>query len=312
MSLAPICLSTYARVEHLKQTIAALEKNTLASQTDLYVFSDAPKLGDEEKVQAVRAFLKTVDGFKRVEIVERQTNSRVYNNRQGMQMLLDQYGKVIFLEEDNITAPSFLEFMNSALDKYENDPRIFSITGHCPQINIPKAYKYDIFTHPRFDPWGFGIWKNRFSQIEMQIPQTTIKYIYLNFKNLYQFSRGGIDLIPVGLNNYFGYGDGLDTKISAKQFVDNTLTVYPVKRLVRNIGLDGSGAHKRADPNYKIDLWEEKFQPKSYPESLEPNPEIMNSMYEFRSGNSWNRFRKIGRTIIIILRKILTLLSPKL
>ena len=52
--LAPIAVSTYARPQHLQQTIAALQKNTLAQQSELFVFSDAPKPGDEDKVEAVR------------------------------------------------------------------------------------------------------------------------------------------------------------------------------------------------------------------------------------------------------------------
>ena len=64
--LAPIGVSTYIRLPHLQRTISALQKNALAEQSELFVFSDAPIPGDEEQVAAVRSYLQTVDGFKEV------------------------------------------------------------------------------------------------------------------------------------------------------------------------------------------------------------------------------------------------------
>ena len=65
MDLAPVGLVVYNRLEHTKKTIEALKKNTLASDTDLYIFSDAPsKEEDEKSVSELRDYLKTVkEGF---------------------------------------------------------------------------------------------------------------------------------------------------------------------------------------------------------------------------------------------------------
>ena len=118
MGLAPVGLSVYSRLDHVKQTIQALIRNKMASETMLYIFSDAPQPGDELKVEMVRKFLKTIEGFKKIAIIERTKNSRVKNNRSGIRMLLNEYGRMIFLEEDIVTAPTFLEFMNQALNFY--------------------------------------------------------------------------------------------------------------------------------------------------------------------------------------------------
>lgn len=45
-SLAPIALFAYNRADVLNNTIAALEANDLADQSDLYVFLDVPKPGN--------------------------------------------------------------------------------------------------------------------------------------------------------------------------------------------------------------------------------------------------------------------------
>lgn len=302
MSLAPIGISTYSRLNHLRQAIGALQDNTLAKETEVYIFSDAPKAGDEEKVQAVRDYLKTVNGFKRVEIIERETNSRTYNNRQGMRMLLEKYGKMIFMEEDVVTAPSLLEYMNFALNVYENNPRIFSITGYCPPIKIYKDYPYDVILHPRFNPWGFGIWKDRFDKLEMKIPKRVVSEIFLNPQKLYNFSKGGLDMLPLVLNNYFGYADGLDSRIFPQQFIMNMLTVYPVRHLVDNIGVDGSGMHTKKKPVYRVKLSNEPFKKYSLPDLIEPDPEIMNTFYLFRSGGYFNKIKILAWSAWILAK----------
>ena len=138
MKLAPIGISTYCRLNHLKQTIIALQRNTLAKESELYIFSDAQKQGDEERVAKVREYIYTIDGFKKIHIVERKTNGRVANNRGGMKHLLEKYGKMIWLEEDIVTTSGFLQFVNEALEFYKDDERIISITGYSPPIKIPN------------------------------------------------------------------------------------------------------------------------------------------------------------------------------
>ena len=43
MKLAPIVILTYNRPWHTQQTVEALLKNEYASESDLIIFSDAPK-----------------------------------------------------------------------------------------------------------------------------------------------------------------------------------------------------------------------------------------------------------------------------
>ena len=68
---APITLFVYNRLEHTRQTIEALQKNTLANQSDLIIFSEAPKLeAQDEAVREVREYIQQIDGFKSIKIIE--------------------------------------------------------------------------------------------------------------------------------------------------------------------------------------------------------------------------------------------------
>jgi len=74
-NLAPIVLFVYNRPLHTHQTFEALQKNELAEQRDLIIYSDAPR-NDQARaqVQEVRDYLKTISGFKSIIAIERDEN----------------------------------------------------------------------------------------------------------------------------------------------------------------------------------------------------------------------------------------------
>ena len=104
MILAPIVLFTYNRPWRTRQTIEALQKNHLASESVIFIFSAGPKTEeDEPKVEEVRKFLKTIQGFKQIEIIEREKNWGLAKNIiDGVTKVVNEYGKVIVLEDDII------------------------------------------------------------------------------------------------------------------------------------------------------------------------------------------------------------------
>ncbi|MDR3057781.1 MAG: glycosyltransferase [Prevotella sp.] len=120
--LAPIVLFVYNRPMHTMQTLEALSENLLADDSELIIFSDAPKnISVADDVEKVRSYIKTVHGFKSVTIIERDTNwGLAASIIDGVTEIVDRYGKVIVLEDDIVTSPYFLKFMNGALDFYES------------------------------------------------------------------------------------------------------------------------------------------------------------------------------------------------
>ena len=117
MTYAPVVLFVYNRTDHTRRTVEALKKNILASQSDLYVFSDAPKkIEAAVAAQEVREFFKSISGFRSVHIVERDKNWGLANSIiDGVTYLCKEYGRAIVLEDDLITSPFFLNYMNARL-----------------------------------------------------------------------------------------------------------------------------------------------------------------------------------------------------
>jgi hypothetical protein len=251
-ALAPIGISTYSRINHLKKTIEGLQNNTLAKESELYIFSDAPKRGDEEIVERVRKYLHTIDGFKKVHVAERKTNGRVLNNRGGIQQLLDKYGKMIFLEDDIVTAPGFLQFMNDALNFYEKNEEILSISGYSPPIHIPQNYKKDYYALRRFRPWGFATWKHKFNPFGFEIEN--LCEFFKDRSGKKELSKYGEELYWVLMSRYLTNQDALDIKVNFYLYKQNMKVIYPTESLVLNIGNDKSGVSNSSGKKYDTTL----------------------------------------------------------
>lgn len=281
IDIAPIGLSTYARPQHLQQTIEALQNNPLAPQSELYAFSDGPKPGDEERVAAVRSYLHTITGFKKVHIIERESNGRVANSRSGVQALLERFGKVIFLAEDIVTVPGFLTFMNEALNKYEGNDKVFSVSGYTPPIRIPENYNHDIFFLRRFSAWGFGIWKNRFDRLDYMTPDEYEQFATNKNKVKDFVMAGGMDLMVMLKDDAYGHIDAGDVKLMYAQYLSDQYTVYPTRSLVQNIGHDGTGTHCPKSNRFNVALCDKTTF--LFPDDVAVDPGIVKANRNFRS-----------------------------
>jgi GT2 family glycosyltransferase len=137
MTCTPIALFVYNRPWHTQLTIEALQKNDLASKSELFIFSDGPKNeSDVVNVQKVREYIRTVTGFKAITIIEKENNCGLAKSViSGVTEIVDKYGKIIVMEDDLVSSPGLLNFFNDGLDFYEDNLKIFSITGY----NFPSS-----------------------------------------------------------------------------------------------------------------------------------------------------------------------------
>jgi len=290
MNLAPVGVSTYIRLEHLKQTISALQHNTLAKESKLYVFSDAARLGDEKKVEKVRRYLCNISGFREVNIIERDTNDRVFNNRDGIRQLLEQYGNIIFLEEDIVTAPGFLKFMNEALVYYKKSKDILSVSGYTPPLSSLNSYRNDVYKLTRFNAWGFATWRDKFDPFGFDINEHGVENYIKNSDFKEKFNQNGEDLYEMLMQEYNGNLDALDVKIMFYEFKYNKHTIYPRKSLVQNIGHDGSGIHCGVSNKFHHkELWSKVGEFK-FIKDLKIDENIVKENYKFRRLDWYYKF----------------------
>ena len=165
MILAPIVIFTFNRPIHTQQTIEALKKNQYADESDLIVFSDASKNdGTKEGVEETRLYLKTITGFKSVRIIEREKNfGLAINIVDGVTSVINEFGKIIVLEDDLLTSPYFLKYMNEAMNIYENEEDVISVNGYI--YPLKKKLPESFFIRGA-DCLGWGTWKRGWDLFE--------------------------------------------------------------------------------------------------------------------------------------------------
>ena len=156
MTLAPILLFTYNRPQHTHQTLNALLENKLCEESELFVFSDGFK-GEEDKseVMEVRRIIYNIMGFKKIHIIEHSVNRGLAKSIiDGVSQVIEARGKVIVLEDDLITTPYFLTFMNEALHLFEKEERVGHVHGYCYLCRSCRMPSYKVT-----GSWGWGTWE---------------------------------------------------------------------------------------------------------------------------------------------------------
>jgi acetyltransferase-like isoleucine patch superfamily enzyme len=244
-ALAPIALFAYNRPKHLARTVAALLRDPLAGASDLHVFCDGAKSpAAEAAVREVRAFVRSITGFRSIAVVEQTRNIGLANSIiAGVTALCDRFGRVIVLEDDILVTPGFLDFMNAALTRYVDDERVMQVTGYMFPIRS-EASRSALFL-PLISCWGWATWKRAwdgfdtamsgYAEIERDPAMQSrfdLSGSYRYFDMLQRQRRGELD--SWGIRWYLSV------------FLRGGLVLWPPRSLVANIGFDGSGTHGAA------------------------------------------------------------------
>lgn len=241
MELAPVVLFVYNRPLHTRRTVESLLANMGSGESDLIVFSDAPKAtNQEEEVRAVRQYVHQIKGFKSVTIVEQENNLGLARSIiDGVTSVVKKYGRVIVLEDDLVTSPYFLSFMNKALDVYQEEERVMHISGY--MFPIDTSGLPETFFLRNSSCWGWATWNTSWEKFTKdpkrllaeftkgQINRFNMDGAYGFWKHVEQNSRGVLDTWAI-----FWY---------ATVFEAGGLCLHPLHSLVSNIGHDGTGTH---------------------------------------------------------------------
>lgn len=240
---APIALFVYNRLRHTQETVRSLLANKYAPESDLFVYSDAPKLEEQRKsVEEVRGFIKTVEGFKSVTLIERESNLGLAKSIiSGVTEVVERHDKIIVVEDDMLLSEYFLQYMNEALELYKNEERVISIHGYCYPVNKPLPETFFLLGA---DCWGWATWKRGWKLFE---PDAEFLLKELITKRLaYKFDlNGSTGNIKMLKNQISGRVDSWAIRWNASAFLKNKLTLYPGISLVKNIGTDGGGTHSK-------------------------------------------------------------------
>ncbi|MEO1653728.1 MAG: sugar transferase [Bacteroidota bacterium] len=277
MNLAPICLFTYKRLDCTIQTVEALQKNTLASESKLYVFSDgAKKESDWDDIHQVRKYLDGVNGFKEIIRINRDKNIGLANSIiTGVSEVVNNHGRVIVLEDDLLTTPNFLHYMNEALEFYQDQSKIFSIAGYTITVTPPANYDFDVYTVPRTSPWGWASWQDRWNTVDWEVSKyETFKD---NAKMRRAFNEGGSDLANMLDRQMKDKLDSWAIRWGFQQFNNDQLTIFPTISKIRNIGFGKDATHTKFYDRYRSKLDDSANTHFKFTEEVKPHKKFVNT-----------------------------------
>lgn len=294
---APILLFVYNRPEHVRRNIQALLKNELAAESELFIYSDAAK--DETSqaaVKEVRAFIRSIQGFKKITITERAENWGLARSIiDGVTTQINRYGRVIVLEDDLVVAPHFLQFMNDALETYRDEERVGHIQA-CDFTYDPSLP--DTFLIKWTGSWGWGTWDRAWKHFNAdgkalltELESRKLTYTF-DFNGKYGYTRMLRRQIE-GKNNSWAI------RWNASLFLKGILSLNVGKSLVQNEGFDGSGTNCGGGGLYASELYMERLPVKKI-SPIEENIQARNAYVRYYARtNSFmaKAIRRIKRTL---------------
>lgn len=253
MKLAPILLFVYNRPLHVKRSIESLLANELAKDSELYIFSDAAK--DETAqtdVDEVRKIVHSIDGFKQIHFVEREKNWGLARNIiDGVTRLVNEYGRVIVLEDDLIVAPYFLKFMNDALETYQDEEKV----GHIQACDFTKDPSLpDTFLIKWTGSWGWATWKRAWKHFNPNGQELLDELVKRNLTHRFDFN-GKYGFTRMLRKQIEGKNNSWAIRWNASLFLADILSLNVGKSLIQNEGFDGSGTNCGSGNLYDSNLW---------------------------------------------------------
>ncbi|MCX2452680.1 glycosyltransferase [Pedobacter sp. PLR] len=288
---APIALFVYNRPKHTERTLKFLRQNTLASESRLFVFSDGFKSAeDEAKVLEVRELLKSIEGFKSVEVIERPENMGLANSViAGVSRLVKDYQQVIVMEDDLIVSPHTLTYFNDGLSRYRKHEKVMHIGAYMyplPENELPETFFYRAATS-----WGWATWERAWQHFEPNIDtlmsqfdakkksEFSIEHKMNFWKQMQDFKKGK--------NNSWAI------RWYASIFLKGGLTLNPSQSLVNNIGHDGSGIHSGINDIYNVIINPKRIE--QFPSEIKESKaayETIKSFLSTRKGSFWERIKR--------------------
>jgi hypothetical protein len=298
MEYSPICLFVYNRLSETMRTAEALRNNFLASESNLFIFSDGWKNElSKEDVLSVRGFIKSIEGFKSITIIESNTNKGLAMSIiSGVTGVISEHGSAIIVEDDLITSNNFLTFMNTSLTTYKEKKRIFSVSGFCLEIDKPISHSADAFFWGRAHSWGWATWTDRWATVDWSIEDWD--EFSSDRKRVKEFNSFGTDLYGMLKKSMLGKINSWYIRFNYSQFSQNGLTVYPFKSKVFNIGFTESATH--CDTYNRNSVIFDRSGNRSFemPVNMEIDPDIRKQLFRYKSLN----YRIIGKLLTYLLK----------
>lgn len=248
---SPVAIFAYNRPRHLAAMIATLQSCEGFEESPVKIFVDGPR-GNAD-LAGVGEVRRLVRGLQCPNVTyefaddNRGLRRSIYA---GVSQMVSTYGRVIVLEDDLVLSPIALSYFNDALEHYEHDTRVWSISGYISDVRSLRSYPRTL-TLPFAHSWGWATWDRAWRQFDLDAEPESINRRAKSFE------------LAFSMNGFYPYHLMLERSSSGQVdswyahwlyaiFRNGGRSVFPPRRVLDNYGIS-SGTHGgRLNPHERI------------------------------------------------------------
>jgi hypothetical protein len=269
MNFAPVAILACKRPEHLARLLTSLSANPEALETTLTIFIGGPKRHEDwDLVRKTVLVAQEASGFRQINVetcFELTASNELI--QYGITSILTANSRVIVLEDDLVVRRDFLLYMNTSLDRYQDDKRVVQISGWNFGIMKPESPQQTHFLS-NTTSWGWATWKRAWN-VDPQLLDN-FSWLVKRSRRIHDFnvseSYDCLGMIEAVIRDGYSAWDAcwyLDC------FRNDLLVLYPNSSLVINEGFDGSGLNFDFSFDWGHEFSEEPQVTFRFPKSVE-------------------------------------------
>lgn len=260
-----IIVFAYNRSKHLTEVLDGLKKNL--DVTKVHIFHDGLKCEEHRlEWERTRAVIEGVDWCE-VEYHPSLHNKGLAKSIvDGINMVFEENDAVIVLEDDCVPSPNFISFMTQCFVKYQDNKRVYSISGYSFPIELRKD-DYDVYGCGRISSWGWGTWKDRWEVYEKDYE--LVKKMKQEENASKCLAMWGRDLENILVGNVRGNCDSWAVFWALNVISREGICINPYESLIKNIGTDGSGVHCGITDRFEVKCMNEDIKEFVFPDNID-------------------------------------------
>lgn len=299
MELAPIIVFAYNRPEHLRKTLTWLKQNEHADESVLFIYCDGAKEdaseSDWDRVREARKVAREKQWCREVHVIESPSNKGLGTSIiSGVTEVINQFGRVIVLEDDLKTSPFFLNYMNKCLDYYANRKSVFSISGLSrphPQRFYPNDYPYDVYVSLSHHPQGWATWADRWKQVDWNAD--AYKVIKNDMIIQRAFNRMGADYFDALTYQQENNQNVWSIRFALSHFVNHAVSICPIRSYIEIFGWGDDSTNCKGNGERWLNTELADKEPAKMLDILYEDSRIVNAWYSFSIPKKRNLFQRI-------------------
>lgn len=235
-----VVVNFFSRPDYLKKQFDIVSQ---AKPARLYLIADGPRegvAGERERCQQCRNLVADIQWDCDVTRLYADKNMGLFKRYfSAMDYVFSREDRCIFMEDDVIPSISFFSFCKELLDRYENDTRIFHISGW-NYMGVYEEPSTSYFFSGEAPLYAYAFWKRSYE--EMKLDFVKDPYVVDRAMRLARLIKPGYEKrIKRTADNpmWEGHIPHVEFYKNLTRFTESQLGIIPAKNMVENIGLGG-------------------------------------------------------------------------